>query len=79
MKIDKYYHLYSRKLHVVFEEIPNPVRRGWWICEDIPYTRCNRIFCSECGEDVTSTAPYVGGGVLWNYCPWCGVQMGERE
>lgn len=54
-------------------------KTGRWILEDIPYTGCYRITCSECGEDATSTAPCIGGVVKWDYCPWCGAKMEDGE
>ena len=68
MKIDKYYHLYGRKLDVVFEEIPNPVRRGRWndmreSAKDVPH-----IECSACGKPVYTAIRYA-------YCPNCGAKM----
>ena len=56
-----------------------PVRRGRWVLEDIPYTEWYRITCSECGEDVTSTAPCIGGAVIWDYCPNCGANMRSEK
>lgn len=56
-----------------------PVRHGRWIIRDNPGTGWYRITCSECGEDVTSTAPCIGffpnAKVIWNYCPDCGAKM----
>lgn len=60
MKIDKYYHLYSNKLEAVFEEIPNPVRRGHW--EDCS----NGWMCSVCEHDARKN---------YSYCPNCGADM----
>lgn len=60
-----------------------PVRRGKWIIRDNPSTGWYRITCSECGEDVTATAPCIGffpnAKVNWNYCPECGADMREEE
>ena len=59
-----------------------PVRHGKWIIRDNPGTGWYRITCSECGEDVTSTAPCIGffpdAKVTWNYCPDCGARMDEE-
>ena len=65
-------------------EVPKPGRHGKWIIRDNPGTGWYRITCSECGEDVTSTAPCIGffpnASVTWNYCPHCGAKMdGEHE
>ena len=58
-----------------------PVRQGQWIIKDDPDTEWYQITCSECGEDVTSTAPCIGffpnARVLWDYCPYCGAKMDE--
>lgn len=59
-------------------------RKGKWIIRDNPGTGWYRVTCSECGEDVTSTAPAIGflpnAKVLWDYCPWCGADMrGETD
>jgi len=54
-------------------------KKGKWIIRDNPGTGWYRVTCSECGEDVTSTAPAIGflpnAKVLWDYCPWCGADM----
>ena len=59
-----------------------PVRHGKWIIRDNPGTGWYRITCSECGEDVTSTAPCIGffpnAKVVWDYCPRCGARMDEE-
>ena len=59
-----------------------PVRHGKWIIRDNPGTGWYRVTCSECGEDVTSTAPCIGffpnAKVTWNYCPECGARMDEE-
>lgn len=70
----------------VIEEEPTvdavPVRHGKWIIRDNPGTGWYRVTCSECGEDVTSTAPCIGffpnAKVTWNYCPECGARMDEE-
>lgn len=60
-----------------------PVRHGKWIIEDNPGTGWYLVECSECGENVTSTAPCIGfppnAKVTWDYCPYCGVKMDEAE
>lgn len=71
MKIDKYYHLYGRKLDVIFEEIPNPVRRGRWIIE--PGIGCK---CTACGFDIGNDLDFME---YVNYCPSCGARMEEQE
>lgn len=57
--------------------------RGKWIIKDNPGTGWYRVTCSECGEDVTSTAPCIGfypnAKVIWNYCPDCGADMREVD
>ena len=59
-----------------------PVKHGKWIIRDNPGTGWYRVTCSECGEDVTSTAPCIGffpnARVLWDYCPYCGSRMVEE-
>lgn len=59
-----------------------PVRHGKWIVRDNPGTGWYRITCSECGEDVTSTAPCIGffpnAKVSWDYCPYCGARMRDE-
>lgn len=56
-----------------------PVRHGKWIVEDNPGTGWYMVTCSECGENVTSTAPCIGfppdAKVTWDYCPYCGAKM----
>ena len=59
-------------------------KTGRWIIKDNPGTGWYRVTCSECGEDVTSTAPCIGfypnAKVTWDYCPNCGALMdGEVE
>ena len=60
-----------------------PVRLGKWIVKENHGTGWYRITCSECGEDVTSTAPCIGYmpiiKVLWDYCPDCGARMDGDE
>lgn len=60
-----------------------PVRHGKWIIRDNPGTGWYRVTCSECGEDVTSTAPCIGffpnAKVTWDYCPNCGARMVEDD
>ena len=57
--------------------------RGTWIIKDNPGTGWYRVTCSECGEDVTSTAPCIGfypnAKVTWDYCPNCGADMREVD
>lgn len=57
--------------------------RGRWIIKDNPGTGWYRVTCSECGEDVTSTAPCIGfypnAKVTWDYCPNCGADMREVD
>ena len=61
----------------------DPVKHGHWIIRDIPGTYFYQITCSECSEDVTSSAPCIGflpnAKVLWDYCPNCGAKMDEVE
>ena len=58
-------------------------KKGRWIIKDNPGTGWYRVTCSECGEDVTSTAPCIGGypnaKVTWDFCPECGADMREVE
>lgn len=61
-----------------------PRKKGKWIIKDNPGTGWYRITCSECGEDVTSTAPCIGfypnAKVMWDFCPNCGADMrGEDD
>ena len=71
----------------MIESLPSaqPQRKtGRWIIKDNPGTGWYRVTCSECGEDVTSTAPCIGfypnAKVTWDYCPNCGALMdGEVE
>ena len=57
--------------------------QGEWIVKENHGTGWYRITCSECGEDVTATAPCIGFmpiiKVLWNYCPECGAAMLQTE
>ena len=69
---------------ITLAELPSaqPERmRGTWIIKDNPGTGWYRVTCSECGEDVTSTAPCIGfypnAKVTWDYCPNCGADMRE--
>lgn len=59
------------------------IKHGHWIIRDIPGTYFYQITCSECSEDVTSSAPCIGflpnAKVLWDYCPYCGAKMDEVE
>lgn len=58
-------------------------KKGKWIIKDNPGTGWYRVTCSECGEDVTSTAPCIGfypnAKVTWDYCPNCGADMREVD
>lgn len=76
MKLDKYYHLYSRKLDVIFEEIPNPVRHGKWklIGDD---TFAGEYACSNCNRK--AEVDLYGQWILSNYCSNCGTKMEELE
>ena len=60
-----------------------PIVHGRWIIRDNPGTGWYRITCSECGEDVTATAPCIGffpnAKVSWDYCPACGARMDGEE
>ncbi len=60
-----------------------PVIHGRWIIRDNPGTEWYRVTCSECGEDVTATAPCIGffpnAKVIWDYCPFCGAKMDEGK
>ena len=62
---------------------PSAERRGRWNVRYNPGTGWYRITCSECGEDVTSTAPCIGFlpdvKVIWDYCPYCGAEMEADE
>ena len=55
--------------------------RGTWIIKDNPGTGWYRVTCSECGEDVASTAPwfYPNAKVTWDYCPNCGADMRGKQ
>ena len=67
------------------ENLPSaqPERKGEWIIKDNPGTGWYRVTCSECWEDVTSTAPCIGfypnAKVTWDYCPNCGSYNGGDE
>lgn len=56
---------------------------GEWIIKDNPGTGWYRVTCSECGEDVTSTAPCIGfypnAKVMWDFCPNCGSYNGGEQ
>ena len=56
-----------------------PVVHGEWIIRNNPSAEWYRVTCSECGEDVTATAPCIGffpnAKVSWDYCPHCGAKM----
>ena len=79
MKIDKYFHLYSRKDDVVFEEVEKPeLKTGKWIqalyvlTSDLVQYVWN---CSECGKSVSGHSAVV----LTDYCPNCGSYNGGAE
>ena len=76
----------SSSIEDILSELPpaQPERKkGTWIIKDNPGTGWYRVTCSECGEDVTSTAPYIGfypnAKVTWDYCPNCGADMRKDE
>ena len=77
----------ANDVKTILKELPSaqPQRKtGRWIIKDNPGTGWYRVTCSECGEDVTSTAPCIGfypnAKVTWDYCPNCGALMdGEVE
>ena len=82
---DGYGYQYA-KWREYFVEMPSaqPQRKtGRWIIKDNPGTGWYRVTCSECGEDVTSTAPCIGfypnAKVTWDYCPNCGAKMDEEK
>lgn len=74
-----YEELADNRVDVWLNELPSAERRGRWIVRYNPETGWYRITCSECGEDVTSTAPCIGFlpdvKVIWDYCPNCGERM----
>lgn len=65
------------------ETIKPKRKRGRWIIKENPETGWYSVTCSECGEDVTSTAPCIGfypnAKVTWDYCPNCGADMREVD
>lgn len=67
----------------IIAKYQEPERTGRWIIRDNPGTGWYRITCSECGEDVTATAPCIGffpnAKVTWDYCPNCGAKMGDEH
>lgn len=83
LKIDKYFHLYSRKNDVVFEEIEKlePRKEGKWIhgreiAREMIGDCTTAIFydgwtCSECGCLVERECE-----PLYKYCPQCGSYNG---
>lgn len=83
---DDYYPISANQIAKKVKELPTvdalPVRHGQWIIRDNPGTGWYRVTCSECGEDVTSTAPCIGffpnAKVVWDYCPYCGARMEEE-
>ena len=70
---------YNDLLEMLSKEEVESKRHGHWIIRDIPGTYFYQITCSECSEDVTSSAPCIGflpnAKVLWDYCPYCGAKM----
>ena len=71
-------------LQMAIKALEEPERKkGEWIIKDNPGTGWYRVTCSECGEDVTSTAPCIGfypnAKVTWDYCPNCGSYNGGDE
>ncbi len=77
--------LYTDEIYKALSTLPSaqPERKGEWIIKDNPGTGWYRVTCSECGEDVTSTAPCIGfypnAKVTWDYCPNCGSYNGGDE
>lgn len=76
----------QKTLEQIIDEQPTIEERkkGKWIIRDNPGTGWYRVTCSECGEDVTSTAPCIGffpnAKVIWDFCPYCGADMrGEQD
>jgi hypothetical protein len=75
MKIDKYFHLYSRKDDVVFEEIEKPeLKKGKWIDEGFYADGhgAHAFRCSECGGHIIE---YDADP----FCKWCGADMRGEE
>lgn len=71
-------------LQMAIKALEEPERKkGEWIIKDNPGTGWYRVTCSECGEDVTSTAPCIGfypnAKVTWDYCPDCGSYNGGEQ
>lgn len=71
-------------LQMAIKALEEPERKkGEWIIKDNPGTGWYRVTCSECGEDVTSTAPCIGfypnAKVTWDYCPDCGSYNGGEN
>ena len=71
-------------LQMAIKALEEPERKkGEWIIKDNPGTGWYRVTCSECGEDVTSTAPCIGfypnAKVTWDYCPDCGSYNGGKK
>lgn len=75
----------QKTLEQIIDEQPTIEERkmGEWIIRDNPGTGWYRVTCSECGEDVTSTAPCIGffpnAKVIWDFCPWCGARMEKSD
>jgi hypothetical protein len=67
----------------ILKDLPSERKHGKWIIEDNPGTGWYRVTCSECGENVTSEIPMIGfipnAKALWDYCPYCGVDMREAD
>ena len=84
LKINKYFHLYSNKNEVVFEEVeePEPKKKGKWLgynADKPGWLRTDGtpifLICAECNGTVINN-----GSAHWNYCPNCGCDMrGEQE
>lgn len=84
-KVSAYKLGWNDAIDAIVESVPtvDPIKHGHWIIRDIPGTYFYKITCSECSEDVTSSAPCIGflpnAKVLWDYCPYCGAKMDEVE
>lgn len=72
MKIDKYFHLYSRKDDVVFEEVEKPeLKTGKWIEYDNSHCECP--FCH------TEWSYFDNEVEHFDFCPRCGAKMEETK
>lgn len=73
----------NKAITIRIKQLPSARPKGKWIIKDNPGTGWYRITCSECGEDVTSTAPCIGffpnAKVIWDFCPNCGSDNREVE